>query len=198
MARKIDEIVDDALDKLYDPDDGLDSGEATEFVVNRYLDQAIYIVDMKKWGAMSTPQRKMYFRTDDGGRCLRSGVQAKMLSRCRRSRGRRRDVDESDLAQLPLIPGLDSMVGRPVKLDGHRTRVVMTKFGDLSRDGWIKVENYIAGIAARTAGTVQWMRDWRHSHDEIWAQSPALKAVEVLRLAARGPRPPDDRPQPGA
>jgi hypothetical protein len=42
------------------------------------------------------------------------------------------------------------------------------------------------------------MRDWRHSHDEIWAQSPALKAVEVLRLAARGPRPPDDRPQPGA
>jgi hypothetical protein len=200
MARKIDEIIDEAVDRLYDPDDGLDSGEATEYVIDRYLDQAIYIVDMKTWGDMTTPQRKMYFRADDGGKCLRRGVQDKVLGRCRRSAGRRGStVFEGDLAHLPLFPDLDSMVGRPVKGEGGRKRVVMTKFGDLSRDGWVEVENFIATIAARTAGTVQWMRNWRHSHDEVWARTPTLKAEEVFRLAAKGHRPPgDDRPQPRA
>jgi hypothetical protein len=198
QPHKIGELVDQAIKIFYEG--GLDSAEATEWVVGRSLDEAVFISDMPTWCALSTEQRKLRFRASEHGRLFRNGVQNNVLDRCRGFRGRRAAAQmASEAAQIPLFLELEAMVGLPVQDQGGKVSVRMTKFGDLTRDNWLKVEEHLAEIAARTERSVQWMLRWRTEHEHVWAEDPSLKAAEVHRLAAKGPRPPDDdRPRPRA
>lgn len=195
---KIGELIDQALEELYD--EGIDSAEATEWVVDRSLEQAPFISDMETWCALSKQQRKLRFRASEYGRFFRNGVQDSVLDRCR-GRGRRGRRAAADVigaaAQIPMFLELEEMVGLPVQDQSGRVDIRMTKFGDLTRENWLKVEEHLAEIAARTARSVQWMRNWRTEHDPLWEGEPSLKALEVYRRAANGSGPPD-QPRPAA
>jgi hypothetical protein len=75
----------------------------------------------------------------------------------------------------------------------------------MTRDLWIRCEQYREKIEVEVREARIAMQAWRRAHDRIWLRQPHLRAGEVLRLAAleerRRHRPDDDddgdRPQPG-
>ena len=197
MPRKLSEIFQDQIPNHYDPKKGLQTGKCanSSAVILVAEEPLLAKVDHKQLHLTEVGRVIRAGVTHDLGNTLRSGVKA-ATKRCGTV------APEAGAAyQLDMF---DDTLGSYAAVPNGSGGKDYFKFEDMTRDLWVRCEEYRLKHELDVREARIAMQAWRKRHDRIWLRQPHLRAGEVLRLAAleerRRHRPDDDgdRPQPRA
>jgi hypothetical protein len=211
MPRKLSEIFMDEIPKHYDPKKGLQTGKCanSSAVILVAEEPLLAEVDHKELHLSEVGRVIRAGVSHDLGNTLRSGLKA-AAKRCgtvapETPAGDEEPTDPVDVGETYQLDMFDDTLGSYAAVPNDRGGKDYFMFADMSREQWLRCEEYRLKheLSVREARVA--MQAWRKRHDRIWLAQPHLRAGEVLRLAAleerRRQHPDDfddDRPQPGA
>jgi hypothetical protein len=212
MPRKLIEIFLEEIPKHYDRKKGLQTAAvaSSSAVILVAEEPLLADVDHEKLKLSEVGRVLRCGTSHELGGTLRSGAAKSVARRCGtvapdRGAAGEEPADPAELAVAYQLEMFDASLSGMAAVPNDQGSKDWFYFADMTRDLWLRCEQYREKIEAEVRETRIAMQAWRKQHDRIWLEQPRLRAGEVMRLAAlearRRHRPDDagdDRPQPGA
>jgi hypothetical protein len=190
MPRKLSEIFQEEIPNHYDPKKGLQTGKCanSSAIILVAEEPLLAKVDHKQLHLTEVGRVIRAGVTHDLGNTLRSGVRA-ATKRCgtvapEPGADGEAPADPVDAGAAYQLDMFDDTLGSYAAVPNGSGGKDYFKFEDMTRDLWVRCEEYRLKHELDVREARIAMQAWRKRHDRIWLKEPHLRAAEVMRLAA--------------